>query len=532
MKGAYDAVVVGAGHNGLVTAAYLARAGLSVLAVEQRDRVGGGASTEEVFPGFLFDTGAHRVGQLHPAIAADFDLAKHGLQMIPSGRGVLVPLGDGRNLQLGESPSASAASIRMFSAVDADRWSEFKEFTSMAAGFLSSLFSIEPPEVPGPGLADMRTLARLGLGLRKLGRREMEEVLRVLPMSCLELLDEWFESEPLRGALAGVAVQGGIHGPMAVGTALNLLRRAAESGTGSAVALLRPRGGVGRLSEALASAARAAGAQISTESRVRRVLLREGRAAGVVLENGTEIAAGRVASGVGPGVTLSSLSDSAALEPEVTRSLEAIRYRGASAKVHLALGELPRFEGLPDGGSHLTGAISISPSLEYVEQASDAAKYGRVSAEPYLEAVIPTVAEPDLAPDGKHGMSVLVQYAPYHLREGIWDRAATDSLADTVVETLGRYAPNLPGSVEARHVLTPADMEERWALQEGSIFQGEMTMDQFFFARPVAGWARYRTPIDGLYLCGVGTHPGGGVTGTSGYLAARRILKDAKAGRT
>jgi phytoene dehydrogenase-like protein len=532
MRGAYDAVIVGAGHNGLVTAAYLARAGLSVLVVEQRDRVGGAASTEELFPGFLFDTGAHRVGQLHPAIAADLDLARHGLHVTRTEPGVFVPLGDGRHLQLGDSSSSSSDSIRSFSSGDASRWPEFNSFTRIVAGFLSTLNSMEPPTVPGPPLSDVGTLARLGLGLRKLGRREMEEVLRVLPMSCLELLDEWFESEPLRGTLAGVAVQGGIHGPMAVGTALSLLRRAAESGTGSAVALLRPRGGVGQLSEALASAARAAGAEISTESRVRRVLLREGRAAGVVLENGTEISANRVASAVGPGVTLLSLSDPAALEPEFVRSLNAIRYRGASAKVHLALGELPRFEGRPENGSHLNGAISISPSLEYVERASDAAKYGRVSAEPYLEAVIPTVSEPALAPEGKHCMSVLVQYAPYHLREGSWDQAAADSLADTVVDTLGRFAPNLPGSVEARHVLTPAAMEKKWRLQEGSVFQGEMTLDQFFFARPVAGWARYRTPIDGLYLCGAGTHPGGGVTGTSGYLAARRILKDAKAGKT
>ncbi len=531
MSGSYDVVVIGAGVNGLVTGTYLARAGLSVLVLEQRDGVGGGASTEELFPGFRFDTGAHRVGQLHPAVAADLDLARHGLRLIRSDPGVFVPLTDGRHLLLGESPAASAESIRAFSAADADRWPEFNDFTSLVAGFLSALFSVEPPRLPGPSLSDVRTLARLGLGLRRLGRREMEEVIRVLPMSCLEFLDEWFESEPLRGALAGVAVQGGAHGPMAAGTAFNLLRRVAESGSGSPVALLRPRGGVGRLSEALASAARAAGVEIRTDCTVQHVLLREGRTAGVILADGAEISAGTVASGVGPGVTLLSLSDPAALDPEFVRALKAVRYRGATAKVHLALGELPRFEGVADSGPHLSGAISISPSLEYVERASDATKYGRVSEEPYLEAVIPTVAEPELAPEGKHCMSVLVQYAPYHLREGSWDSAAAAALADRVVETLGRYAPNLPGSVEARHVLTPADLEKRWALQEGSIFQGEMTLDQFFFARPVAGWARYRTPIEGLYLCGAGSHPGGGVTGSSGYLAASRILKDAKANR-
>jgi len=531
VSASYDVIVIGSGHNGLVTSAYLARAGLSVLVLEQLDRVGGGASSEELFPGFWFDAGSHRAAQLHPAVLADLDLGTHGLELIQSDPALFVPLSDGRHLLLGESDSASAKSIGAISPADANRWDEFKGFTRMVAGFLVDLFSVEPPEIPDPSRSDMLTLGRLGLGLRKLGRREMEEVVRVLPMSCLELLDEWFESEPLRGALAGVAIQGGAHGPMAAGTAFNLFRRAAESGSGNPVALLRPRGGVGRLGDVLASAARGLGVEIRTDSKVNHVLLKEGRAAGVVMEDGTELTARTVASGVGPGVTLLRLSDPAALDPEFVRSLRAIRYRGATAKVHLALGELPRFEGLPDAGPHLAGAISISPSLQYVERASDAAKYGRISEAPYLEAVIPTVSEPDLAPDGKHGMSVLVQYAPYHLRDGTWDAAAADRLADTVVETLGRYAPNLPGSVEARHVLTPAGMERKWGLHEGSVFQGEMTLDQFFFARPVAGWAHYRTPIEGLYLCGTGTHPGGGLTGTCGYLAAHRILKDKKGKR-
>ena len=325
-------------------------------------------------------------------------------------------------------------------------------------------------------------------------------------------------------------MQGGTHGPMAVGTAFNLMRRAAESGTGNPVSLVRPRGGVGRLSEALAAAATEAGAEIRTEAEVVRITLRDGRAAGMVLADGTEVAAGQVASSLGAGATMLGLADSDFLAPEFVRAVRAIRYRGATARVFLALGELPRFEGLPETGPHLNGAISISPGLQYVERASDATKYGSISAEPYLEAVIPSVTEPDLAPAGKHGMSVLVQYAPYRLRDGGWTAAAADKLADSVVETIGRYAPNLPGAVEARSVLTPADMEERWGLEEGSIHQGEMTLDQYFFARPVAGWARYRTPIDGLYLCGAATHPGGGVTGTSGYLAAKRMLGDAKAG--
>lgn len=528
MSRSYDAVVIGAGHNGLVTSTYLARAGLSVLVLEQRSMIGGGASTEELFPGFRFDTGTHRAAQLNAAVAADLDLRSHGLELTRSDPSLFAPLPDGRHLLLGRSAAASAESIRAFSGADADRWAEFESFTQLVAGFLWNLFGMEPPEIPDPPRSGMLALGRLGLGLRKLGRREMEQVVRVLPMSCLELLDEWFESEPLRGSLAGISVQGGAHGPMATGTALNLFRRAAESGSGSPTALVRPRGGIGRLTEALASAAQAAGAEIRTECEVKHVLLMEGRTAGVVLEDGTEISAGTVASGVGPGVTLLGLVDPAELDPEFARALKSVRYRGATAKVHLALGDLPRFEGMPNAGPHLGGAISISPSLEYVERASDAAKYGRVSRAPYLEAVIPSVSDPDMAPAGKHGMSVLVQYAPYHLRDGDWDEAASGALADTVIETLGRYAPGLPDAVEARHVLTPAGMEEKWGLQEGSVFQGEMTLDQFFFARPVAGWAQYRTPIEGLYLCGTGTHPGGGLTGNSGYLAAQRILKDAK----
>lgn len=529
MSAPYDVIVVGAGSNGLVTAAYLARAGKRVLVLERRDRVGGGAVTEELISGYRFDTGDHRVARPYHSIVPDLGLGGLGLQLVPSDPSVFAPLPDGRSLMLGESAAATADSIRAFSPGDADRWAGFLRFTRTAAGFLASVFSVEPPAVPAPPMGDLRVLGRLGLGLRRLGRRDMEEVIRALPMSCLELLDEWFESEPLRGVLAGIAVQGGTHGPMAVGTGLNLLRRAAESGTGNPVALLRPRGGVGRWCEAVAAAAQAAGAEIRTGAEVRHILLRGGQTAGVVLADGTEIAADRVASSVGAGVTLLGLSDPDVLSPEFARALRAVRYRGATARVFLALGELPRFEDGSADGSHLRGAISISPSLEYVERASDAAKYGAISSEPYLEAVIPSVSEPDLAPPGRHGMSVLVQYAPYHLRDGRWDVSTADSLAASVVNVLGRYAPNLPGAVEATHVLTPADMEERWSLAEGSVFQGEMTLDQFFFARPVAGWARYRTPVDGLYLCGAGAHPGGGVTGAPGYLAARRILAEAKA---
>ncbi len=521
-----DAVIVGGGHNALVAATYLARAGLTVSLFEQRDRVGGGVCTEEVFPGFRFDTGAHRIGHLHPAMVADLKLAEYGLQVVPSDPAVFAPQPDGRHLLLWMDPAATIESIRPFSPGDADSWLEFSALVCRLAGFLATLHSAEPPAVPRPERRDVGTLVRLARGLRGLGRDSMTEFLRVLPMSSFELMDEWFKTDALRGTLAAASVRGGIHGPMAGGTAYGLLREVVGNPAGVVRSTLRVRGGIGKLAEVLAAAARAAGVEICTDSAVEHVLTNGGRARGVVLESGEEIAADLVVSGAGPGVTLSRLVDPAVLDPEFLRQLRSVRYRGATAKVHLALGELPDFTCLRGDGPHLRGAISISPSIEYLERAADAAKYGRISEQPYLEAVIPSVADPHMAPPGKHAMSVLVQYAPYHLRDGQWDSARRDLLGDRVIQTLAQYAPNLRNAVEDRQVLSPADLESRWALEEGNIHQGEMTLDQFFFMRPVAGWSRYRTPIDGLYLCGAGTHPGGGVTGLSGFNAARRILRD------
>ncbi len=528
MSGRPDAVIVGGGHNALVAAAYLARGGLAVSLFEQREILGGGASTEEIFPGFRFDTGAHRIGHLHPGLVTDLNLASHGLEVVVADPAVFAPQPDGRHLLLWMDPAATAESIRTLSNRDADRWPDFSGLLGRLAGFLAVLHAAEPPDVPRPGRQDARTLLGLARGVRGLGRQNIAELLRILPMSSFELMDEWFESDPLRGALSAAAIRGGVHGPMAAGTAYGLLREVVGSPPGAVCSTLQVRGGIGKLSEALASAALAAGAQIHTGSPVRQVLTYGGRARGIVLGSGEEIETDLVVSGVGPGVTLSRLVDPAVLDPEFLRKLRSVRYRGATAKVHLALGEVPEFTCLTGDGPHLRGAISISPSLEYLELASDAAKYGRISEQPYLEAVIPSLTDPRMAPPGKHAMSVLVQYAPYHLREGKWDARQRDLLADRVIETLAQYAPNLRGAVEDRQVLSPADMESRWGLEEGNIHQGEMTLDQFFFTRPVAGWARYRTPIEGLYLCGAGTHPGGGVTGLCGFNAARRILRDRK----
>ncbi|MEN8145901.1 MAG: NAD(P)/FAD-dependent oxidoreductase, partial [Gemmatimonadota bacterium] len=461
-----------------------------------------------------------------PALISDLNLASHGLEVVAADPAVFAPQPDGRHLLLWTDPAAAAESIRGFSNQDAGRWPEFSGLLGRLAGFLAALHAAEPPDVPRPGRQDAGALFGLARAVRGLGRQDIAELLRILPMSSYELMDEWFESDALRGALSTAAVRGGIHGPMAAGTAHGLLREVIGSPPGAVLSTLRARGGIGQLSEALASAARAAGAQIHTNSPVRHVLTGKGRARGIVLGSGEEIEADLVLSSLGPGVTLSRLVDPANLDPEFLRKLRSVRYRGATAKVHLALGEIPQFTCLPGDGPHMRGAISICPSLEYLERASDAAKYGHISEQPYLEAVIPSLTDPAMAPPGKHSMSVLVQYAPYHLQEGKWDAGQRDRLGDLAIETLAQYAPNLRGAVEDRQVLSPADMESRWGLQEGNIHQGEMTLDQFFFTRPIAGWARYRTPIEGLYLCGAGTHPGGGVTGYSGYNSARRVLRD------
>ena len=525
MRAAYDAIVVGAGPNGLVAAAYLAQSGRQVLVLEARDEIGGGASTEELFPGFRCDSASHRIGPLHPKVVSDLKLTAHGLEVHRCDPAVFTPAPDGGGLVLRADPDEAARSVAEFSAADAARWPDFVALAGKIAGFLEAVHTEIPPDVPGVGVLELGGLLRLGSRLRSLGREDMVEALRVLPMSAAEWLDEWFESEPLRATLAAAGLAGGIHGPMAAGTAYAMLRQVTPGGV-----VPRPlrvvRGGMRRLAEAIGAAASAAGAQVRTRVPVVRLRVEDGRCLGVVLANGDEIAAPVVLSSLGPGVTMTRLVDPAILAPEFLRALRGVRCRGALARVHLALDGLPAFTGMPATGEHLEGAISIGPSIPYLERAADASKYGRISEEPYLEAVIPTIREPDRAPAGRHLMSVMFQSAPYTLRDGTWDSAARELVASRTMAILSRYAPNLPDIVTDVHVLTPADIEDRWGLQGGDIHQGEMMLDQFFFMRPVPGWARYAMPVGGLYMCGAGTHPGGGITGLPGHNAARQVLSD------
>ncbi len=528
MNDIYDAIVIGAGHNGLVTAAYLARAGLRVIVLERRQLVGGATVTEELYPGFKFDMGAHRINHLQPGLLSDLQLAEHGLETLPLDPMVFSPTLDGDHLLLWREPKQTVEAIRQLSTRDAERWSGFADLVAKAAGYIESLATTTPPEVLSSEKGDIWRMLRAVGRLRRLGRRDMIEVLRILPMTAVELLDEWFESDVLKGTLGGVAIGGIFQGPMAAGTAYLFLHQHVGTTHGALRPAMRVRGGIGNLARALEVTARSYGVEIRTSADVERVLVDGGRVTGVALVNGEEIAGRRVISNADPRRTFCELLDPINLDPEFLRRVRNIKFKGVCARVNLALNELPDFSCLPGDGPHLRGLISISPSLLYLERAFDDAKHGAISEEPYLEAVIPSVTDPSLAPTGKHVMSVLVQYAPYRLKDDMWDDAKREALGDRVVGMLARYAPNIESAIVHRQVLTPVDFEDVFGLTEGNIYHGEMTLDQVLFMRPVPGWARYRTPIENLYLCGAGAHPGGGVTGIPGHHAAHEILKDVR----
>ena len=528
MTNAYDAIIVGAGHNGLTTAAYLAKAGLKVLVLERRPVVGGAVVTEEGFPGFKVDTCSHG-GQLRPDIGRDLGLAQHGLEIVSAHPTLFAPQPDGRQLLLSQGIAQTVESIERFSRADAKQWPAFVALLSKVAALLNEAYALTPPRVPAITPAEMPALAQLGLKLRGLGRKDMMEAVRMLPMSVAELLDEWFESDALKGAIGAFGVHGVMQGPMSGGTAFVLLHHWAING-----GLFRPtvRGGMGQIANALANAAKAWGAEIRTGAEVAQIMVQDGKAIGVALASGEEINGRLVISNADPRRTFVGghkeppLLDSMELDPSFVRAVQNIRMRGACAKVNLALNGLPQFAGAHDH-SPLHGTIVISPSLKYLERAYDAAKYGSYSPKPYLEIALPSVNDPSLAPEGRHVISIFAQYAPYHLKEGTWAERR-EALGDLVIETLSEYAPNLQSLITNYQVLTPLDLEEQYGLTEGNIHHGEMMLDQILFMRPVPGWAQYHTPIENLYLCGAGTHPGGGVSGASGRNAARQILKDTK----
>ncbi|MYK00650.1 MAG: NAD(P)/FAD-dependent oxidoreductase [Gemmatimonadales bacterium] len=530
---AYDAVVIGAGHNGLVAAAYLARAGLRVVVVERGETAGGCAATEEPWPGYRVDTGAHSLTGIDPRVMKDLGLETAG----PGGAGldfmspascVVSPQPAGDALILEEDPDRTADLIRPFSARDAARWPEFVAAMSRASRVLAVLYRTLPPRLAGADRGDLWELLRLGVKLNRLGRRDALELMRLLPMTVEELLYEWFESGALKGALAADGVRGICQGPLASGTGYMFLHHMVGA-DGIVRRRRQVRGGMGALGAALQRAAVAAGAEIRLGHEAASIRVEDGRATGIALAAGGEIGASRIVSSADPGRTLLDLVDPGELAPEFVRALDSIKYRGVVAKVHLALGEPPRLRCGGDAAQSavLAGAaITVAPSIHYIERAYDDAKYRRPSKRPVLDAVLTTALDPSLAPEGRHLLSVAAQYAPFRLAEGSWNDGRREALGNTVVETLAEHFPNLEAAILHRHVLTPAGLADRFALPEGNIHHGEMTLDQVFFGRPVAGWARYRTPIDGLYLCGAGTHPGGGLNGRPGAGAAARILRD------
>ena len=518
MSNTYDVLVIGADLNGLVTAAYLARAGKRVLVLDRHIQPGGPAITEEAFPGFRFDTVQHDAGWLNPAIVKDLDLARYGLTLIQSDVMAFEP---GSGLTLWRDVEKSTQSIARFSKVDAENWPAFNAQLIKLAAFLENTYTITPPQITTTSLEEMWSLAMLGRKWRRLGKRDMMEMVRALPMSVYEWLNDWFETDALKGVIGASGITNLRQGPRASGTALVLLHHLI--GAGAFRAMRTARGGIGCIAQAIADAAQQHGAEMRLNAEVIRIVVKNDRAVGVALASGEEIEAHKVVSSADARRTFFEWIGPEFLETNFMRAVQNIRYRGARAKVNLALSKLPRFDGADD--SLLRGVISISPDLDYLERAYDEAKYGRVSSQPYIEATIPSLNDPTLAPAGQHVMSIWMQYAPYELREGHWDEAQREALGDQVVNVLCDYAPNLKSSILKRQVLTPLDLETRFDAPEGNLYQGELMLDQFLFMRPVAGWAQYRTPIAGLYLCGAAAHPGGGAAGAAGYNAARAILK-------
>lgn len=531
--GAYDAIVVGGGHNGLVCGGYLAKAGLRTLILERREHVGGTVETSQLAPGVHVPRVAHTIGRLRPQVVRDLRLADHGLELVQPDVRVFAPQPDGRAITLWSDVGRTSAELRSWSAADADAYPSFDRRMRTLGRFLGQLATVTPPDLRDPSLADALAGLRIGLGFKGLGKREGQELLRVLPMAVADFVAESFETDALRAVIAARGIAHTHMGPWSAGTTQVLLADAAGNDGGAAGQTVFARGGPGALADALASAARAFGAEIRTGAEGAAVTTRDGRVRGVALTSGEEIAAGSVASGLDPKRTLLGLLDPVALGPSLGWRTGNLRLAGMVAKVNLALSELPRFTaasgGDGEGGEHrLRGRILVGATgIDDLERAFDAAKYGRVSEPPWLEATIPSLVDPGLVETDGHVMSVVVQYAPYHLRDGTWDGGkAGDRLGRSVVLALESVAPGIGNLVTAREVLTPLDLERQYGLTEGHPLHGDPGLDQFFAWRPLLGHARYRMPIDGLYLCGSGAHPGGGVTGAPGANAAREILAD------
>lgn len=524
MTARYDAVIVGAGHNGLVCAAYLARAGRRVLVLESRHLVGGATTTEEIYPGFRYSCCSYVVSLLRPWIIRDLDLPRFGYEVLPLDT-TFTPFSDGRYLLRDADPERTRRAIAAFSPRDAEVYKHFGQEMAELGRMVRPLIDGPAPDPTSRRPGELLRLGRLARQLRSHGEERLLGNLKMLTASAVDFLSEWFESEQLIAPMSVSGIIGTFLGVRSPGTAYVLLHHYMGEIDGSYRAWGLPKGGTGAIAAAIAAAAQAHGAEIRTSAPVERVRLRRGRADGVVLANGDEIDARVVISGVDPHRTFLRLVGEEHLDPEFSRQIRRFKMRGSSGKVNLALDGLPDFTCLPGTGPHLRGDITIAPSIDYLERAYDDAKYGAFSRRPFMDIVIPSLTDPTVAPPGRHTMSIFVQYAPYHLKEGAADWPnQREAFGDAVVDALSEFAPNLKERILHRQVLTPWDLEQVYGLTEGNIFHGELSLEQLAFLRPAAGWSRYRTPVDRLWMCASGTHPGGGIMGAPGALCARALL--------
>ena len=520
----YDAIVIGGGHNGLVNAAYLAKAGKKVLVLERRHVLGGAAVTEEIVPGFLFSECSYVVSLLRPEIIRELDLPRHGLEILPLD-GTFTPMPTGDFLWRMNDHARTRREIRRHSRLDAEAYDEFSKMMTPMCRFVKPILSMIPPDPTTLNPRDLQRLYFLGQRFRELSSDERYTLIQLMTMSAADFLDQWFETDVLKATMSASGIIGTFLGIRSPGTAYVLLHHYMGEIDGAFRSWGFSRGGTGAISNAIAASARELGVEIRTQVPVDKIIVKNGRATGVALKSGEEISASIVSSSVDPHLTFEKFLAPSELPSDFLDSVRRYKFRGSSGKVNLALDGLPDFKSLPGQGAHLRGAISISPSIEYMERAYDDAKYGHYSRHPYIDMVIPSLTDPSVAPPGKHVLSCFVQYAPYKLAQGTWDDQK-EAFGDTVINTIAEHAPNIKKIIIGRQVLTPLDLEREFGLTQGNIFQGELSLEQLFFLRPVPGWAYYRTPVDNLYMCGSATHPGGGIMGAPGRIASQVILKD------
>ncbi len=530
-KGAYDAIVVGGGHNGLTAAAYLARAGLSTLVLERRPIVGGACVTEEIAPGCRASTTSYIASMLRPEVIRDLDLAGHGLRMVPCDPALLVPFLDGTVAPWWSDRERTVRELAKLSPADAKTFVRVDDELKKLARYLQPFFLEPPPDVHTRGFAGVLEALRVGKRFRGITGGEISRMVSFLTGSLGDFLDRNYESEKVKTLFLANNVYGKHGGPYAPGTALGLLFHLLSGGEHDLQGFYgHVLGGMGSITRAMAAAARSFGAEIRTSAPVASIAVSGGRARGVVLEDGTEIGAKVVVSNADPKRTFLGLVAPSELPDEFRRAVAGIKMDGPCAKVNFVLSEEPRVTGMPREFAKSERALfTLVPSLEFAERCYGIARGGEIPEELWVDCVVASNVDPDLAPEGRHVMTCFIQYVPYRLKEGTWDEKR-ELLGDRVVRKIGEYAPNVPGSIVARQVLTPLDLERTYGLTEGNIFHGDLSLEQLFFLRPVPGFARYRTPVAGLYLCGAGAHPGGGVTGAPGHNASHQVLRDWKRG--